>query len=39
MKFLADECCDALVVAGLRQDGHDVDFVAESAAAPMMRPF
>jgi predicted nuclease of predicted toxin-antitoxin system len=31
VKFLADECCDALVVAGLRQDGHDVDFVAESA--------
>ncbi|HEY1375754.1 MAG TPA: DUF5615 family PIN-like protein [Gemmataceae bacterium] len=31
MKLLADECCDALVVAGLREDGHDVDFVAESA--------
>ena len=31
MKFLADECCDALVVAGLRADGHDVFFVAESA--------
>jgi predicted nuclease of predicted toxin-antitoxin system len=31
VKFLADECCDALVVAGLRRDGHDVEFVAESA--------
>lgn len=31
MKFLADECCDALLVAGLRKDGHDVFYVAESA--------
>ena len=31
MKFLADECCDAPLVAGLREDGHDVLFVMESA--------
>ena len=31
MKFLADECCDALMVAGLRQDGHDVLFVPDVA--------
>lgn len=31
MKFLADECCDALFVAGLRGDGHDVRFVTEFA--------
>jgi predicted nuclease of predicted toxin-antitoxin system len=31
VKLLADECCDALLVAGLRQDGHDVLFVMESA--------
>jgi predicted nuclease of predicted toxin-antitoxin system len=31
VKFLADECCDAIVVAGLRKDGHDVLFVSESA--------
>jgi predicted nuclease of predicted toxin-antitoxin system len=31
VKFLADECCDALLVAGLRQAGHDVLFVMESA--------
>lgn len=31
MNLLADECCDALLVAGLRQDGHDVFFVMESA--------
>lgn len=30
MKFLADECCDVVIVEGLRQDGHDVFFVAES---------
>jgi hypothetical protein len=31
VKFLADECCDGLLVSGLRQDGHDVLFVMESA--------
>ena len=31
MNFLADECCDALLVAGLRRDGHDVLCVVESA--------
>jgi predicted nuclease of predicted toxin-antitoxin system len=31
VKCLADECCDALVVAGLRQYGHDVLFVPEVA--------
>jgi predicted nuclease of predicted toxin-antitoxin system len=31
VKFLADECCDALLVAGPRQDGQDVLFVAEFA--------
>ena len=29
MKFLADECCDAGLVAGLRADGHDVSYVLE----------
>jgi predicted nuclease of predicted toxin-antitoxin system len=29
MKFLADECCDADFVAGLRADGHDVSYVLE----------
>ncbi|MCI0357132.1 MAG: DUF5615 family PIN-like protein [Planctomycetaceae bacterium] len=29
MNFVADECCDALLVAGLRGDGHDVLYVAE----------
>ncbi len=24
MRFLADECCDAGLIAGLRADGHDV---------------
>ncbi len=32
MTFLADECCDALLVDGLRQDGHDVLYVLESMA-------
>lgn len=32
MKIAADECCDALLVAGLRQDGHDVWYAKESAA-------
>ena len=31
MKFVADECCDALLVDGLRSDGHDVFYVMESA--------
>jgi hypothetical protein len=31
VKLLADECCDALLVAALRQGGHDVVFVMESA--------
>ena len=31
MNFLADECCDALLVAGLRRDGHDVLYVVEIA--------
>jgi predicted nuclease of predicted toxin-antitoxin system len=29
MNFVADECCDALLVTGLRADGHDVLFIAE----------
>lgn len=32
MNFVADECCDALMVAGLRLDGHDITYVLESAA-------
>ncbi len=31
MKLLADECCDALLVEGLRHDGHDVRYVTEFA--------
>ena len=31
MKFAADECCDAVLVAGLRDDGHDVWYARESA--------
>lgn len=31
MLFLADECCDALVVRTLRELGHDVVYVAELA--------
>ena len=31
MKLAADECCDALLVAGLRSDGHDVLYVKEAA--------
>ena len=30
MKFPADECCDASLVAYLREDGHDVLFAVES---------
>lgn len=29
MQFLADECCDALVVRTLRELGYDVAYVAE----------
>lgn len=32
MRILADECCDARLVAALRHDGHDVVFVAEGFA-------
>ena len=31
MKFVADECCDALLVTGLRRDGHNVLYVMDSA--------
>jgi predicted nuclease of predicted toxin-antitoxin system len=31
VNLLADECCDALVVEGLRRDGHDVLYVKEMA--------
>ncbi len=31
MNLLADECCDALVVDGLRGDGYDVLYVKELA--------
>ena len=31
MKLAADECCDAELVAGLRDDGHDVWYAMESA--------
>ena len=30
MNFLADECCDAPIVAGLRDDGHDVLWASEA---------
>lgn len=29
MKFLADECCDANMIASLRSDGHDVLYITE----------
>lgn len=29
MRLLADECCDAALVAALRTTGHDVRYVAE----------
>ncbi len=32
MNLLADECCDAILVGGLRSDGHDVSYVKEFAA-------
>ena len=31
MNLLADECCDALLVHGLRSDRHDVLYVKETA--------
>jgi len=31
VKLLADECCDALLVEGLRSDGHDVLYVKETS--------
>jgi predicted nuclease of predicted toxin-antitoxin system len=30
MKLLADECCDAALVAALQSDGHDVLYAVES---------
>jgi predicted nuclease of predicted toxin-antitoxin system len=32
VKFLADECCDAGIVASLRASGHDVSYVPEQQA-------
>lgn len=32
MKLLADECCDAGIVASLRAAGHDVSYVLEQQA-------
>jgi predicted nuclease of predicted toxin-antitoxin system len=29
VNFVADECCDAVLVAALRRDGHDVLYVRE----------
>jgi GDP-D-mannose dehydratase len=31
VNFLADECCDAILVSALRNDGHDVLYVKETA--------
>ena len=30
MRLLADECCDASLVAALRMDGYDVIYAAET---------
>jgi predicted nuclease of predicted toxin-antitoxin system len=30
MRLLADECCEASMVAALRADGHDIVFVIEN---------
>ena len=30
MRFLADECCDRLLVAALRAAGHDIRYAAEN---------
>ena len=31
MKFLADECCDRIVVMELRDAGHDVRYLCEES--------
>lgn len=31
MNLVADECCDALLVNGLRSDGHDILYVKDIA--------
>jgi predicted nuclease of predicted toxin-antitoxin system len=31
VNFLADECCDAPMVEGLRKDGHDIAYIKEIA--------
>jgi predicted nuclease of predicted toxin-antitoxin system len=31
MKFLADECCDRIIVVALRDAGHDVRYLCEEA--------
>src|SRR5262249_8982256 len=31
VNFAADECCDEVLVAGLRSDGHDVSYAMESS--------
>ncbi len=31
MKFLADECCDRIVVTALRDAGHDVRYLCEAS--------
>ena len=33
MRLLADECCDARIVGGLREAGHDVSYAAEELIA------
>ena len=32
LKFLADECCDAGMVAALRAAGHDIHYILENKA-------
>ncbi|MFN0313977.1 MAG: DUF5615 family PIN-like protein [Burkholderiales bacterium] len=32
MRFVADECCDAGMVASLRSDGHDIIYISETCA-------
>lgn len=31
MRFLADECCDRIIVAALRDAGHDVRYLCEES--------
>jgi len=31
MKFLADECCDRIIVSALRDAGHDVHYLCEES--------